>query len=103
MLMNGTILSAKMNEFFSGVDVNLFDVEEEQTYKAQIVGGLPGLPELMELRKIAMKKGGVTDQEIEAAAQQVEMPPIMQLVPLRVRRVKTNKAGFMTLICELGQ
>jgi hypothetical protein len=103
MFMNGTILDAEMNEFFSGVDINLYDVDERQTYKAQIIGGLVGLDELMQLKKVAMKKGGVTDEELEQAAAQVEMPPLFQPMSIRVRRVKTNKAGFTTLICDLSQ
>lgn len=97
MFMNGTILDAEINAFYSGIDVNLYDLEEKQTYKAQIVDGLPGLPELLQLRK-----RGAQPQELEMAASQVEMPPVMQPIPIRVRRVKTNKAGFTTLICGLG-
>ena len=97
MFMNGTILDAEMNAFYSGIDIHLYDTEEKQTYKAQIVGGLVGLPELLQLRK-----QNAPQPELEAAAQQVEMPPTMQPVPLRVRRVKTNKAGFTTLICVFG-
>jgi hypothetical protein len=97
MYMNGTILDAEMSMYYSGVDVNLYDKDERQTYKAQIVGGLTGLPELLQLRK-----QNAPDAQLAAAAQQVEMPPLMQDVPIRVRRVKTNKAGFTTLICVLG-
>ena len=57
-----------------------------------------GLPELLQLRKQNARQ-----EELEVAASQVEMPPTMQLIPIRVRRVKTNKAGFTTLICDLGQ
>ncbi len=103
MFMNGTILDAEMSEFFSGIDINLYDADEKQTYKAQIVGGLAGLDELMQLKRQAMKRGGVTDEELEQVAAQVEMPPLFQPMPIRVRRVKTNKAGFTTLICELSQ
>lgn len=103
MFMNGTIMSARMNDYY-GVEANIFDSDEEQTYKAEIVGGLVGLDVLLKLKKLALKnKGSVSEQELEEAAQQVEMPPTMQPLPLRVRRVKTNKAGFTTLICELGQ
>jgi hypothetical protein len=97
MFMNGTILDAEMNTFYSGVDINLYDTEEKQTYKAQIVGGLEGLRELLQLRK-----QNASEPELAEAASQVVMPPIMQTVPLRVRRVKTNKAGFTTLICVFG-
>lgn len=103
MFMNGTVLDAEMNEFFSGVDINLYDADEKQTYKGQIVGGLVGLAELMQLKKDAMKGRGVSDADLAEAAAQVEMPPTMQPLPIRVRRVKTNKAGFTTLICELSQ
>lgn len=98
MILTGTILDAEMNTFYSGIDVNLYDADEKQTYKGQIVGGLVGLPELLHLRK-----QNVTPQELEVAASQVEMPPVMQPVAVRVRRVKVNKAGFMTLICDLSQ
>lgn len=102
MHMNGTILAAEMNGFFNGVDIDLYDLDEGQTYKAQIIRGLTGLDELMQLKKAAMKKGGVTDEELEQAAAQVEMPILFQPMPIRVRRVKT-KAGFTTLICDLSQ
>jgi hypothetical protein len=101
MLMNATIMSVKMNDFY-GVEANIFDADEEQTYKAEIVGGLPGLSELLELKKIALKKGGVSDVDLAALAALVPMPPKMQLLALRVRRVKVNKAGFMTLVCDLS-
>ena len=97
MMMNGTILDAEMNAFYSGIDINLYDGDEKQTYKAQLTGGLVGLPELLQLRK-----QNAPEQELAAAAQQVEMPPLMQPVAIRVRRVRTNKSGFTTLICALG-
>lgn len=103
MFMNGTIMSAKMSEYHNGIDINLFDIEEEQTYKGQLVGGLEGLAELIQLKKIALKKGGVSEQELEEAASQVEMPPTFQPMAIRVLRVKTNKLGFTTLICDVSQ
>lgn len=103
MFMNGTIMSAKMNDFF-GIEANIFDSDEEQTYKAEIVGGLAGLDDLIKLKRQALKnKGSVSDEELGAVAAQVQMPPTMQPLPLRVCRVKVNKAGFMTLVCELSQ
>lgn len=96
MYMNGTILDAEINAFFSGIDINLYDTEEKQTYKAQIVGGLDGLDDLLHLRK-----QGAKPEELEIAASQVAMPPLMQPLAIRVRRVKTNKAGFTTLMCWL--
>lgn len=101
MFMNGTIMSAKLNDFYA-MEANIFDSDEEQTYKAEIVGGLVGLEELQALKKQAMKKGGVSEEQLEAAASQVQMPPTMQPLPLRVRRVKVNKAGFMSLVCDLA-
>lgn len=100
--MNGTIMSAKINDFF-GMEANIFDIDEEQTYKAEIVGGVDGLAELVQLKKAAMKKGGVSDADLEAAASQVQEPPKMQPLPIRVLRVKANKQGFLTLVCELSQ
>ena len=103
MYMNGTIMSARMNDFYS-IEANVFDFDEEQTYKAEIVGGLVGLDELLALKRMALKnKGSVPEDQLDAAAAQVQMPPTMQPVPLRVRRVKTNKAGFTTLVCDLAQ
>ena len=102
MFMQGTVMSAKLNDFY-GVEAQIFDLEEEQTYKAEIVGGLPGLAELQQLKKTALKKGIDLSQELEAAASQVELPPKMQPLGLRVVRVKVNKAGFMTLLCDLSQ
>lgn len=95
-------MSAKLNDFY-GVEANVFDADEEQTYKAEIVGGLPGLSELLTLKKVAMKKGGVTEEQLVAAAAQVQMPPKMQPLAIRVVRVKVNKAGFMALVLDLSQ
>ena len=101
MIMNGSIMSAKLNEFYI-MEANLFDHDEEQTYKGEIIGGLPGLDDLLKLKKADQKKpGSVTGEQLEAAAAQVVQPPLMQPLPLRVRRVKVNKAGFMTLVCSL--
>ena len=101
MYMQGSIMSAKLNDFHV-MEANLFDHEEEQTYKGEIVGGVPGLEELFQLKKAALKKpGSVTDAELEAAAALVVLPPMIQPLPLRVRRVKVNKGGFMTLVCSL--
>ena len=97
MYMNGSILDAEIGPFFDGVSVNVYDQDEKQTYQAVIVGGLTGLPELLRLKKL---KG--TDEELEEAASQVEMPPLMQPVGLIVKRVKLNK-GFMKLVCRLAE
>ncbi len=95
MYMNATILDAQMSGFFDGVDVNLYDLDEKETYKGQIVEGLGGLAELRQLKK----QNGSPDA-LEQAAAQVEMPPLMQPLPVAVRRVKVNK-GFMKLVCRL--
>jgi hypothetical protein len=43
-----------------------------------------------------------SDEELEELAAQVEMPPLMQPLPLVVKRVKVNK-GFMKLVCKLAE
>ena len=96
MYMNGSILDAEMSPFYDGVTVNVYDQDEKQTYQAVIVGGLVGLPELLKLKRL---KG--SEEELEEAASQVEMPPLMQPLPLVVKRVKVNK-GFMKLVCRLA-
>lgn len=95
MYMNGSILDAEMSPFYDGVTVNVYDQDEKQTYQAVIVGGLVGLPELLRLKRL---KG--SDEELQELAAQVEMPPLMQPLPLVVKRVKVNK-GFMKLVCRL--
>ena len=95
MIMNATILDAQVGDFRDGVDVNLYDLDEKETYKAQIVEGLLGLVELRQL-----KKQGASSDVLDEAAAQVEMPPVMQPLPVFVRRVKVNK-GFMKLVCRL--
>jgi hypothetical protein len=103
MRMNGSIMSAELNDFLI-LEANLFDHDEMQTYKGEIVGGVSGLEELLKLKKQALKKpGSVTEEQLEEAAAQVAEPPMMQPLSLRVRRVKANKAGFMTLVCSLEQ
>ena len=97
MYMNGSILDAEIGPFYDGVSVNVYDVDEKQTYQGVIVDGLAGLRELLKLKKL---KG--TDEELEEAATQVEMPPIMQPLGLIVKRVKVNK-GFMKLVCKLAE
>lgn len=96
MYMNGNILDAEMSPFFDGVSVNLYDLDEKQTYQAVIVDGLAGLPELMQLRRAKRP-----EHELMEAASQVAMPPLFQPVPLTVKRVRVNK-GFMKLVCRLG-
>lgn len=97
MFMNGSILDAEMSPFFEGMVVNVYDLDEKQTYQAVIVDGLVGLRELLQ-----MKRQKRSDDELSEAAAQVEMPPIMQPVALVVKRVKSNK-GFLKLVCRLGQ
>ena len=95
MMMNATILDAQVGDFRDGVDVNLYDLDEKETYKGQIVEGLGGLSELRQL-----KKQGAPLEVLDEAAAQVEMPPVMQPIPVFVRRVRVNK-GFMKLVCRL--
>ena len=95
MIMNATILDAQVGDFRDGVDVNLYDLDEKETYKGQIVEGLGGLVELRQL-----KKQGAPLEVLDEAAAQVEMPPVMQPLPVFVRRVRVNK-GFMKLVCRL--
>ena len=95
MIMNATILDAQVGDFRDGVDVNLYDLDEKETYKGQIVEGLGGLVELRQL-----KKQGAPLEVLDEAAAQVEMPPVMQPIPVFVRRVRVNK-GFMKLVCRL--
>ena len=95
MYMNGSILDAEMSPFFDGVAVNVYDLDEKQTYQAVIVDGLVGLRELVQ-----MKRQKRSDDELSEAAAQVEMPPLMQPVALVVKRVKSNK-GFLKLVCRL--
>ncbi len=95
MIMNATILDAQVGDFRDGVDVNLYDLDEKETYKAQIVEGLGGLVELRQL-----KRQGAPLDVLDEAAAQVEMPPVMQPLPVFVRRVRVNK-GFMKLVCRL--
>ena len=96
MYMNGNILDAEISPFFDGVAVNVYDLDEKQTYQGVIVAGLAGLPELLQLRRAKRP-----DDELEAAASQVEMPPLFQPIPLTIKRVRVNK-GFMKLVCSLG-
>lgn len=98
MFMNATILDAEVNAFFDGVKANVYDLDEKQTYEALIVGGLVGLPELLELKR---QKPPVPSDLLEQAAAQVEMPPLMQPLPVFVKRVRLNK-GFMKLVCRLA-
>src|SRR6266702_2447433 len=95
MIMNATILDAQVGDFRDGVDVNLYDLDEKETYKAQIVEGLGGLGELRPL-----KRQSASLDVLDEAAAQVEMPPVMQPIPVFVRRVRVSK-GFMKLVCGL--
>ena len=95
MMMNASILDAQVGGFLDGVDVNLYDLDEKETYKGQIVEGLGGLAELRQL-----KRQNAPQDVLEQAAAQVEMPPVMQPLLLYVRKVKVNK-GFMKLVCRL--
>jgi hypothetical protein len=97
MFMNGSLMDAKVNDFFAGVDVDVWDEDEKVMYKGQIVHGLPGLAELLALKK----NPKATDEEFEAAAAQVALPPLRVPVMLSVKRAKVNKAGFLTMVCRL--
>ena len=58
--------------------------------------GLAGLHDLLQL-----KKQNPPLEALQEAATHVEMPPLMQPVPVYIRRVKLNK-GLMKLVCRLA-
>ena len=101
MFMNATILDAEVNAFFDGVKANVYDLDEKQTYEALIVDGLLGLPELPELLELKRQKPPAPSDLLVQAAAQVEMPPLMQPLPVFVKRIRLNK-GFMKLVCRLA-
>lgn len=96
MYMNASILDAQVGGFFDGVEVNLYDLDEKETYKGLITDGLGGLADLRQL-----KKQNQPLEVLQEAAAQVEMPLLMQPVGLVVKRVKANK-GFLKLVCRLA-
>jgi hypothetical protein len=96
MYMNASILDAQVGGFFDGVEVNLYDLDEKETYKGLITDGLVGLADLRQL-----KKQNQPLEVLQEAASRVELPPVMQPVPVYVRRVKVNK-GFMKLVCRMA-
>ena len=51
MYMNASILDAQVGGFFDGVEVNLYDLDEKETYKGLITDGLVGLADLRQLKK----------------------------------------------------
>jgi len=102
MYMNGSILDAEVSPFFDGVSVNVYDVDEKQTYQGVIVDGLAGVRELLKLRRQKGSQADLSeDADLAQMAAQVEMPPIMQPIGLIIKRVKVNK-GFMKLVCGLA-
>ena len=96
MFITASLMDAKINDFFLGVDVDLWDEDEKVMYKGQIVEGLPGLDDLRQLKK----QNAPLDQ-LEAVAAQIAMPPLRVPVALSVKRAKVNKAGFLTMVCRL--
>ena len=103
MYMNGSILDAEIGPFFDGVSINVYDVDEKQTYQGVIVDGLAGVRELLKLKRLKGTKADLSeDGDLVEMASQVEMPPLMQPVGLIVKRVKTNR-GFMKLVCKLAE
>src|SRR5213082_1855798 len=101
MYMNGSILDAEVSPFFDGVSVNVYDVDEKQTYQGVIVDGLAGVRELLKLRRQKGSQAGLSeDADLAQMAAQVEMPPIMQPIGLIIKRVKVNK-GFMKPLLTL--
>ncbi len=97
MFMNATILDAEVDQmFFGGVNVTLYDIDEKETYKGQIVEGLPGLADLK-----ALKKQNQPVEVLAQAASQIAMPPVMQPMMISIRKAKA-KQSFLTLVCRVA-
>lgn len=103
MQLEGKVQTAKMSDFFNGLDMVVVDREVVKPaggrpqYSVRVVRGWPGLDELKELRK-----KNASEQELLTFAQGIPLPQEDQVIPLIVLDI-TGKQGFKTLICEVAQ
>ncbi|EFH89355.1 hypothetical protein [Ktedonobacter racemifer] len=103
MQLMGKVQTAKMSDFFNGMELVVVDREVVKPaggrpqYSVRVVRGWPGLNELKELRK-----KNATEQDLANFAQGIPLPQEDQVIPLIVLDI-TGKQGFKTLICEVAQ
>ncbi|GHO68809.1 hypothetical protein KSC_077010 [Ktedonobacter sp. SOSP1-52] len=103
MQLEGKVQTAKMSDFFNGLELVVVDravikpAGGRPQYSVRVVRGWPGLDELKELRK-----NNASAQDLATFAQGIPLPQEDQVIPLTVLDI-TGKQGFKTLICEVAQ
>jgi hypothetical protein len=103
MLLEGKVQTAKVDDFFSGLELDVVDRQVVKPmggrpqYKCRLVRGWPGLDQLKEL-----KKGGADVHQLTDLAMKIQLPREDDVLPLVVVDI-TGKGVFRTLICELAQ
>ena len=97
MYLQGKVQTARIDEFFSGIELRVVDrqVERRPMYVCKLVKGWPGLAELRDLRK-----QGASVQDMTDFALQIQLPQEDQVLDLMVTDVR-GKDQFKTLVCEL--
>lgn len=103
MYLEGKVQTAKMSDFFNGLELVVVDravvkpAGGRPQYSVRVIRGWPGLEELKQLRK-----SGAAEQELLNFAQGIQLPQEDQVIPLIVLDI-TGKQGFKTLVCEVAQ
>ena len=98
MYLQGKVQTAKVDDFFGGIELRVVDrqVEKRPMYTCKLVRGWPGLDELREMRKRNASPQEMTDFVMAS----IQLPQEDQVLDLHVLDV-TGKSQFKTLVCEL--
>ncbi len=98
MLLEAKVQTARVDNFFSGLELIVLDrgVDKRPKYTCRLVRGWPGLDELRDLRK-----QNQPDTVLQQAAAQVPLPAEDQVLELVVLDV-TGKGNYKTLVCEMA-
>jgi hypothetical protein len=102
MLLEGKVQTAKVGNFFDGLEVVVVDRQVikpmggRPQYTCKIVRGWPGIEDLRSL-----KKQGAAEQDLLQCASQITLPQEDQVLPLVVVDI-TGSRGYKTLVCEVA-
>lgn len=102
MYMEGKVQTAKVGNFYDGLEVVVTDRQVikpmggRPQYTCKIVRGWPGIEDLR-----ALKKGGASEQDLQQFSAQIALPQEDQVLPLVVVDITGNK-GYKTLVCEVA-
>ncbi|GCE18634.1 hypothetical protein [Dictyobacter kobayashii] len=102
MNLAGKVQTAKIGNFFDGIEMVVVDKEVikpaggRPQYTCKVVRGWPGLQELRDMRK-----QGASAEELANYAVGIQLPQEDEVLDLIVMDI-TGKQGYQKLVCEVA-